>query len=316
MKTFALAAFVAVASANEVSSKFMEFIVQHGKSYATVEEFNFRKALFAETEAAIQELNASETSVHGHNKFSDYTRAEYKKLLGFMANYNESAEPVVLDATDLPASVNWVEAGAVTPVKDQGQCGSCWAFSSTGALEGAHQIASGELLSFSEQQLVDCVQLCFGCNGGNQALAFRYLESHDIELESAYPYTAKDGDCAYNEASATAVDVSDYTMVTSDSVEQMKAALAQQPLSVSIEADKLVFQTYTSGVLSSTKCGTQLDHAVLAVGYGTEDGQDYWLVKNSWGTSWGEDGYIKLAIVDGDGICGVQMGPLYPTANQ
>jgi len=208
-------------------------------------------------------------------------------------------------------------------VKDQGQCGSCWAFSSTGALEGAHYKASGELLSFSEQQLVDCSGLFYGnlgCNGGMQARAFRYLESHKAELESVYPYTSgttkKKSSCAYSSDSKTAVEVKTYKNVTANSPSQMKAALAQQPLSVSIEADKRVFQTYKSGILDSTACGTKLDHAVLAVGYGSEGGQEYWLVKNSWNTTWGDEGYVKLAIVDGDGICGVQMGPLYPTANQ
>jgi len=133
-----------------------------------------------------------------------------------------------------------------------------------------------------------------------------------------YPYTSGRGSvaaCAYDKSSATAVEVSTYKFVTASNVAQMKAGLTQQPLAVSIEADKMVFQTYSSGVMSSTKCGTNLDHAVLAVGYGTENGQDYWLVKNSWNTTWGDKGYIKLAIVDGNGICGVQMEPQYPTSN-
>ena len=125
----------------------------------------------------------------------------------------------------------------------------------------------------------------------------------------------KKGSCAYDESSTTAVTVSDYLAVTPNTPTQMKAALDKQPLAVSIEADKLVFQTYKSGVMSSTKCGTTLDHAVLAVGYGTENGEEYWLVKNSWNTTWGDQGYIKLAIVDGEGICGVQMEPLAPTTN-
>ena len=153
-----------------------------------------------------------------------------------------------------------------------------------------------------------------------QARAYKYYEDGaKAELESVYPYTSgttgKKTACAYDAASTTAVTVSDYDRITPNTVSQMRAGLDQQPLAVSIEADKLVFQTYKTGVMSSTKCGTTLDHAVLAVGYGTEDGQDYWLVKNSWNTTWGDQGYIKLAIVDGEGICGVQMQPLAPKTN-
>jgi len=210
--------------------------------------------------------------------------------------------------------INWVTKGAVTPVKNQGGCGSCWAFSTTGAIEGAHFIKTGKLLSFSEQQLVDCSTANHGCNGGNQIAAFKYLETAKAELESVYPYTSGStkvaGKCQYKQSSATAVNVSSYAKVTTENVTQMKAALATQPLAVSIEADQKVFQSYKSGVLDSTSCGTNLDHAVLAVGWGTDSSAgDYWLVKNSWGTGWGDNGYVKLAIVSGAGICGVQKVP-------
>ena len=131
--------------------------------------------------------------------------------------------------------------------------------------------------------------------------------------EASYPYTALDGNCVYNSSAAYQWNVTDYTHVTPNSVADLQSAIAMQPVSVSIEADKLCFQLYKSGVMNNTNCGTTLDHAVLAVGYGNESGQDYWLVKNSWGTSWGEAGYIKLAAVAGEGICGVQEGPLYPS---
>jgi len=130
--------------------------------------------------------------------------------------------------------------------------------------------------------------------------------------ESNYTYTAADGTCAYDSSNAYPINVQTFIDVTPDSVTDLQAAVALQPVSVSIEADKLCFQLYSSGVLNNTKCGTTLDHAVLAVGYGVENGENYWLVKNSWGTSWGENGYIKIAAVDGQGICGIQMGPLYP----
>jgi len=301
---------------------YLGFMAKYNRMISDVEEFHTRIAAFTHTHNWIENHNNSGASwVAGHNQFSDWSAAEYKSILGFVED-DSIVEDVVVFAETNEDSVDWVTSGGVTPVKDQGQCGSCWAFSSTGALEGAHYKATGELLSFSEQQLVDCAGLRYGnmgCHGGMQARAFRYLESHKAELESVYPYTSgttkAKGSCQYNKDSTTAVEVSTYKNVTANSPSQMKAALAQQPLAVSIEADKKVFQTYKSGVLSGTECGTKRDHAVLAVGYGTEDGQDYWLVKNSWNTTWGDQGYIKLAITDGDGTCGVQMGPLYPSSN-
>ena len=317
MKSFAVLAFAGVASATQLSSKFMEFITRHSKSYGTVEEFEYRKALFAITEDAIQAINSNEahTWVAGHNKFSDWSHEEFSQMHGYVPETHVYSEPTIFPETNAD-SVNWVTAGATTPVKDQGQCGSCWAFSSTGALEGSHYLKSGKLVSFAEQQLVDCVKTCFGCGGGNQALAFRYLKSNNAYLEANYPYKAVNQNCAYTASAASCVKVASYTTVTGSNVAQMKAALAQQPLSVSIEADTAVFQTYTSGILNSTACGTTLDHAVLAVGWGSENGQEYWIIKNSWSSSWGENGFIRLAIVDGLGICGVQTSPLYPTANQ
>jgi C1A family cysteine protease len=304
-----------------LGTQYMQYLALHSKSYITTEEFELRKALYTQTDAVIEEHNATDSSFKlGHNKFSDFTDAERTAMLGYIAPETVE-EPVLLRPTN-DATVDWRAKGAVTPIKDQGQCGSCWTFSSTGALEGAHQIATGTLLSFSEQQIVDCANLShgylsFGCNGGNQSVAFKYLEKHMAELESVYKYTAKNGTCKYDSSSATAVEVSTYKNVTANNVEQMKAAVAQQPVPVSIEADKMVFQQYKSGVFDSASCGTKLDHATLVVGYGTDSATntDYWIMKNSWGTVWGEEGYMQLAIQDGAGVCGIQMGPLYPSSN-
>lgn len=178
-----------------------------------------------------------------HNQFSDWTRAEYKAMLGYIKNDNKKSEGYVKFAPTNADGINWVEQGAVTPVKDQGRCGSCWAFSSTGSLEGAHFVAANELLSFSEQQLVDCAFLAYGnlgCNGGLQSNAYNYYETHNAILESDYPYTSgggQRGTCQYSGASATSVRVSGYDDVTPNDVDQMKAALMQQPLAIAIEAD-------------------------------------------------------------------------------
>ena len=324
MKSFAFATVFAAANAlSSMELDYMNYLAQYGKQINGVEEFNGRMKNFSFVDAFIKANNAgNETHVAGHNQFSDWSRAEYKAMLGYVRSETDVRKVHIFDESANADSLNWVDAGAVTPVKDQGQCGSCWAFSTTGSLEGAHFVASGELLSFSEQQLVDCAYLKYGnmgCNGGLQDNAYKYYEAgYNAELESVYPYTSgagQRGTCQYDESSATSVTVSKYVDVTPSSPSQMMAALNVQPLAVAIEADKFVFQTYKSGVLTSDKCGTNLDHAVLAVGYGTEDGNDYWLVKNSWNTSWGDQGYIKLGRTATDGICGVQIDPNQPTTN-
>ena len=326
MKSFAFAAVIGAASAIDSNAfGYLNHIAMFRREIATEQEFNMRMNRFNEVDAFVQKHNASNASyTAGHNQFSDWSFAEYKAIMGYRRAEGSRKAPTTLYTTANASSVNWVEAGAVTPVKDQGSCGSCWAFSSTGSLEGAHYVATGDLLSFSEQQLVDCAFLSYGnlaCNGGLQDNAYNYLEDgHNMELESDYTYfsgtTRSKGTCAYDATKAVNVTVTDYTAVTVNNVDQMKAGLTQQPLAIAIEADQMCFQTYSSGVFDNDACGTNLDHAVLAVGYGSENGQEYWLVKNSWNTTWGDEGYIKIAITGNDaGICGVQSDPEFPSTN-
>jgi cathepsin L len=294
---------------------FIKYVAEFGKSYGTRAEFEFRQAQFAQTLAKIENHQAQNggMSTVGINHMSDWTATEYKKLLGYKHELKTSANATLLDESNLADSVNWVTKGAVTPVKNQGQCGSCWAFSTTGSVEGAEFLATGTLKSFSEQQLVDCDKVDQGCNGGLMDNAFKYIEKSPLMLEADYPYTGTHhfwNKCKFD-ASKAVGKVAGFKDVVKDSTgANLKAALATGPVSVAIEADQSVFQTYTSGVITSSKCGTQLDHGVLAVGYGTEDGNDYFLVKNSWGASWGDNGYVKIGAAN---VCGINAQPSFPT---
>jgi len=294
---------------------FIKFVAKHNKSYGTKQEFAFRAEQYKANMAAIDALNADPemTSTVGENHLTDMTPAELKKLNGYKAELKTEYNPRLLATTDLAAEINWVTKGGVTPVKNQGQCGSCWSFSTTGAVEGAEFVATGKLQSYSEQQLVDCAGGSwgnYGCNGGLMDYAFKYIESNPLELESAYPYKAYEQTCSYVKSKGVG-KVRSFVDVAQGSPAQLKAALAKGPVSVAIEADQSAFQFYTSGVLTKG-CGQQLDHGVLAVGYGVENGQEYFLVKNSWGPRWGAAGYIKIG-ASSSNVCGILSAASYPT---
>jgi hypothetical protein len=304
---------------------FQAFKSKYSRSYATPAEEGLRFDVFKANYKFITEENSKHKSyVLAINDFADQSLQEFRS-----ARYGLS-KPLgeklwqdlphlgthVYSGSALPASVDWTAKGAVTPVKDQGTCGSCWTFSTTGAVEGAWEIATGQLLSLSEQQLMDCDISKFnnGCQGGFVDLAFKYLEGQVACTESSYPYEGKQGTCNVTECEIgiPAGSVTGYYDVPSNDEKALMEAVAQQPVSVAIEADQRVFQVYTSGILKKA-CGDSLDHGVLLVGYGTEDGVDYWKVKNSWGTSWGEDGYVRLERgVKGAGKCGIKADASYP----
>jgi C1A family cysteine protease len=308
---------------SEAERAFIGFVSKYHRTYGTKEEYNFRLQEFAKNYNQMMHHNMMNSATDGYhmgiNNFADMTEAEYNMMLGFKKNHNKKHFTTFKMMTDAaPASVDWRSKNAVTPVKNQGSCGSCWAFSATGSMEGAYAIKTGQLTSFSEQQLVDCstAQGNMGCNGGLMDYAFTYLESNAIETEASYPYTGRDGKCTYETSKGVDVVVS-FTDVPANDPAQLQAAAAQQPVSVAIEADRMVFQMYTGGIIKSTQCGTNLDHGVLVVGYGTDAGQDYWLLKNSWGPSWGEQGFFRIArdmTTKGPGICGLQQQASYPIA--
>jgi KDEL-tailed cysteine endopeptidase len=306
---------------NEIWSRFTNFQEKFAKKYENVQELETRFAVFRENFRNIITHNAdrNQSFTMGVNQFTDLTPEEFKAQMirGLKAPVGSfGCGTFSNSASGAPSSIDWRTKGAVTTVKDQGQCGSCWTFSSTGAMEGAWAIAKGQLIDLAEQELVDCAGLKYGsmgCNGGQMEGAFKFIIENGQCAASSYPYTAKDGTCHSCSAVAHATSCSD---VKPNDQLSLKAAVAKQPVAVAIEADTKYFQSYSGGVLTSSSCGTSLDHGVLAVGYGEENGQKYWLVKNSWGTSWGEQGYVKIGRSESTndaGICGIAMDPSFPT---
>jgi hypothetical protein len=312
--------------------EFLDFIAKYEKVYHTVEE----------VAAALDKFAINWNAIHSHdadaagyevaiNEFADMTAEEFRaaKISGagdagcFASNHTKtnlyrtatSCQRFESETTDLPDTIDWRTEGAVTDVKNQGQCGSCWSFSATGAMEGAWFKKTGKLVSLSEQQLVGCSTDYGnnGCNGGLMDSAFEYaIDNGGMCTETDVPYTAKDGSCV--KCSPT-VTVDHCVDVTPNNQLHLKEAVSRGPVAIAIEADAMVFQFYSGGVLDSSRCGTNLDHGVLVVGYGEEDGKKYWLVKNSWGDSWGDGGYIKIARSESEddaGICGIAMQPSQP----
>ena len=335
MKSFAAAALVAsVTAIDNATFDFMKYVSEHGKSYTTVEEFNMRQALFAERNEFIQAFNAdtNNTSRVGHNFLSDWTAEELKNLRGLDTTHVNDEEPTHFATQEVSAvsTYNWcstendMSKDKCTPVKNQGQCGSCWAFSATETVESAIAIFNDATpVQYSPQQLVSCSSAYGngGCNGGWYYYAWNYLKTHAQVSEADYPYTSGKfgitGTCTVNESQGLVNTDSptDYVRVGHTNADMM-TAIKRQPTSVAIDASSSTFNYYTTGVITSG-CGTSIDHAVVAVGYGTENGTDYFLVRNSWGSSWGDNGFVKIAQSSTNGqpgYCGINTDPYYPNA--
>jgi len=272
-----------------------------------------RKAFEANVRQIIETNREADGFLLGVNKFAGMTPEEFSQLNGYKQPKSREAPTLGLhkySGAPLPESVDWSEQGAVTPVKDQGQCGGCWAFSTTGALEGRAQLAKGNLVSLSEQQFIDCdTKSNGGCQGGFMDDAFKYAEGADICTEDSYPYTGVDGSCHATGCTVALAqgEVTGYIDVEANE-DALAEAVSQGPVSVAVDATKN-FQLYSGGVMSF-RCNGRLDHAILVVGYGVDNGKKYWKVKNSWGTSWGEQGFLRMQKGKGaKGECGILTGP-------
>jgi KDEL-tailed cysteine endopeptidase len=246
-------------------------------------------------------------STFANSRISDLRRHQGPRAAGFMHEEGPA---------DLPQSVDWRQRGAVTAVKNQGRCGSCWAFSAVVAMEGINAIRTGNLLSLSEQELIDCDTAEDGCQGGLMQTAFDFVKAHGgVTTEAAYPYRAANGTCDNARSRrAPLVLIDGHQMVPASSEEALAKAVANQPVSVAIDAGGQAFQFYSDGVFTG-QCGTDLDHGVAVVGYGVSGagGTPYWIVKNSWGPKWGEGGYIRMQRGVGDGgLCGIAMDASFP----
>jgi len=312
-----------VAQANVLKSEhhveFEKWVAKHGKTYNSEVEREFRFKIFVEALKWIikhnREYDAGLQSFKmGLNKYSDMLESEV--FTGLNVPDTPKKNLYLPQGLAAPDSFDWRSKGAVTPVKDQGQCGSCWSFSATGSLEGALFVKTGQLVSLSEKNLMDCSWSYgnMGCSGGWMDSAFDYVVANGgLDTEASYPYQPVNGfTCKYNPSNSALVEKS-YVDIPSGDESALKEAVANHgPVSVAINANS-DFQRYSGGVMTSSNCSPSgLNHGVLVVGYGTEGGQDYWLVKNSWGTSFGESGYIKMRR-NYNNMCGIAEAASYPT---
>jgi len=316
----------------DLKATWNDWMNHFGKKYATVEEEYHRFGIFLENvqQIALWNTNSENLASLRPNQFTDLTNEEFVKYVHgnngkcfskHRPKYTIGRGTKSVKRVGDPASVDWTTQGVVTPVKNQGQCGSCWAFSATGSIECNYAIATKQLKSLSEQQLVDCsgAEGNMGCDGGEMDAAFQYvIKEGGLCTEAEYPYTGVDGTCKSTSCGTKYDVIKTYTDVTKRDEAALETASVSGCVSVAIEADQFAFQYYSSGILTGT-CGTNLDHGVLVVGYGTQGGQDYWKVKNSWGTDWGEDGYVLICKACGangnQGECGINDDPSFAVIN-
>ena len=308
-------------------NEFAVFVQKYEKTYAA-QEFFRRFRVFKENMDHVVRMSLDDSVTHevAMNHFGDLTNEEYQNIFLGYQRPNRERNYEDLSGIELADSLDWVAKGAVTGVKDQGQCGSCWAFSGTSTVESAVAIKTGELYDLSEQESVDCSTLKngytnMGCNGGMYDTMWKYVKANGgICSEDSYPYTSgttkKTGTCQKTCTPIEETKVSNYVTVKTGSDDALMTALNVEPVSIAIEADTKSFQLYKSGVYTDYEgCGTTLDHAVVLVGYGSCSDGDYYILRNSWGTGWGENGYMRIgrgSQYETSGMCGLLQDPMYP----
>jgi C1A family cysteine protease len=306
---------------------FSEWKDFHGKHYSSPLEHEQRFKIFIDNYNYIKEYNTNpeNTAILGLTIFADLTNQEYRLLKPRNPDLNkkateiqESSEDVEIDISALPASVDWRTKGVILPVFTMGQCTSCWAVIVVQTLASLNAINGGELTAFSAQQVTDCSYSYGnnGCGGGGlPAYAFNYTSKYGVETEAAYPWIEADAKCKYNASEVVYKNTGWGTVPVGNSV-AMAAAVVNQPISVAVDTQEPVFQLYTSGIITSASCGTDLEGTMLVVGYSSQAGQDYWICQNNWGTSWGMEGYVYIAkgnSTKSSGTCGIAMIVNYPT---
>ncbi|KAI4345287.1 hypothetical protein L6164_012423 [Bauhinia variegata] len=308
-----------------VAIRHEQWMAKHGRTYASVAEKEKRFKIFMQNLQYIENFNNAGNKSYKMdlNKFADLTPEEFitshtgLKIPSQLPKSSKMASFVSLNLTGVPTSLDWREKGAVTPVKNQGRCGSCWAFSTVAAVEGITQIKTRKLIPLSEQQLVDCATNGGnqGCGGGLMDNGFQYIiKNQGLASEADYPYQGIEGTCG--SVRSPAAIINGYKDVPANDEKQLLQAVSNQPVSVAI-AVGYDFQSYAGGVFTG-QCGTKLNHGVTLIGYGTaDDGTKYWLIKNSWGKRWGEGGYMKMLRDNGSpgGLCGIAKIASYPTIN-
>lgn len=301
----------------KIKAAYLQWKKNHSKLFAQVEDSK-RYSIFKKSYRIVESHNKKNLSwTLGLNQFATQTDEEFSALnLGLVIPPTQQLSSLPLFNGTLkgcPPTLDWRSAGIVTGVKNQGNCGSCWAFSTTGALEGLYGLVAKKLVAFSEQQLVDCSGPYGnrGCGGGYMNSAFTYVRDRGIQSASSYPYRAVQGGCGYNPG-AVVFRLRGFQNIPQNNPGALGAAICQQPVAVGVQADQPAFRYYNGGVITGG-CGTQMNHGIIAMGYGN----GFWIVKNSWGTGWGEGGYARIASGTqngGAGVCGINIGASVPVA--